>query len=386
MGKNKVQRTDSQPSLQKRNGRGNESRAEDARPRSNGTSHTINGNGSHNNTVYDASSEQDRQPDTPPAGSSPLPRPTDRVLNGDSTTSTAKQVEDTLISLEPIKTESLGTHQHSEMSPSLLSTTPIAESLATPTRIAQIQLVRIKRPGRRACRIGIKVMRPNPLPDSEFILEPVTSNLTSNITEFIPEPPPVFQSDFLATFGPDALDMVEANAKLHSSSGQHLPIQLRDLFPALSDPTSALGIANALRSEHDLPHLTPSKANRIELRRVIAQMREKLYVELVSALSLPLAPDALESDDEAEAEVEGKPSLSMTPTNLDILSRTLLKTFPHEKAVIKPFLADGQDAAYGEKEGKVVWQGGVGRMLGGEGVGFREKAIMDGPVHVFVDQ
>lgn len=291
-----------------------------------------------------------------------------------------------------VETNSIGSlsldldhQQDSTLSPSLLSTDPITDDSLLISRTARIKLVRIKRPGRRTSRIGVKVIRPKPIPDSEFLLEPVTSNVSQEVTESLPEPPPGFQHDFATTFGTDALERLESAAKLHSSSGQHLPIQLRDLFPALSDPASALGIANALRAEQDLPHLMASKATRIALRRVVALVREKLYVELVSALTLPLAPVSMGNEGEEAIDTE-KPDLSMTPTNLDILSRTLPKAFPHDKAAIKAFLAGEHEEAYGEKEGKVVWQGGVGRMLGGAGVGFREKAIQDGPVHIFVDQ
>ena len=171
-----------------------------------------------------------------------------------------------------------------------------------PCRSALVKLVQLRRPGRRAARIGIRIIPRKPRPDERFVLGPITSNLGENITVFNPEVVPGFQQEFTTIFGTEAVEKLAVASKLHASSGQYLPIQVRDLFPTLSEPVSALGMANALRTEHDLPRLTVNKGNRIALRRAVAQMREKLYVELISALSLPLAPTALETDDEMETE------------------------------------------------------------------------------------
>ena len=285
----------------------------------------------------------------------------------------------------PPQSETINIDPNISVSPSLLSAGFTSDGPKSALRSARIKLVRINRPGRRTARVGIKLIRPKPLPSSDFVLELVNSDLSQDTTESVPDLPLGFVRDFSGTFGNDALERLRSAAKLHSSSGQHLPIQLRDLFLALSDPIVTLGMANALREEHDLAPLKANRGNRIAIRRIIAQTREKLYLELVSALSLPLVPipEAAEEEDE---DIEEKPDLSMTPTNLGILVRTLSKAFPHDKEEIKTFLADNGKNAYGEMEGKVVWQGGVGRMTGGPGAGFREKDATDGSVHVFVDQ
>jgi hypothetical protein len=113
----------------------------------------------------------------------------------------------------------------------------------------------------------------------------------------------------------------------------------------------------------------------------LALTRESLYVEMVSALALPHAPIATEDATDTEDEV--KKPLSVTPSSLVTMSAKMARAFPAEKGMIKAFLAN--NLAYGEKRGQVVWQGGVGRMRGGEG-GFRGKVDTDGLCHVFVDQ
>ncbi len=313
-------------------------------------------------------------PDDPGAKYEGLP-----VQNGDLS-------NDMTFSVEPLPDEDPQKYPNGIPSPSLLSTTHATgiEHSALPARSPHIRLVRIRRLGRRASRLGIRIVRLNPLPDTTLALEPVTSNVSQDVS-ILPEPLPGFQPDFQDHFGIDALEMLTSAAKLRSTSGQHLPIQIRELFPTLSDSAAALGIANALRDEHNLPHLASVKSNRVALRRAIAQMREKLYVELVSALALPSAPTAPDTDDERDEPSEEKPKLSMTPTNLSILARTLPKALPHDKATIHVFLADDHHSVFGEKDGRVVWQGGMGKMIGGDGVGFREKNLSDGLVHVFVD-
>ena len=291
-------------------------------------------------------------------------------------------------SLSTPRSRFLGDTNNASPSPSILSTSVDNKAIQqlTASRTFQIKLTRVRRPGRRVSRIGIRIVRPRPLPDADYTLEPVVSNDTHNTVDPVPAPVLAFQNDYSASFGNEALDKLVSLAKLNSSSGNQLPVQIRDLFPALNDPVSAVGIANALRGQSGLPTLTPAKSDRIALRRVVAQTREKLYVELASALSLANAPVTLDTEDEDDNRDPVKPNLSMTPTNLDILSRTLPKAFPNEKGSIRAFLADNHEHAYGETEGKVVWQGGVGRMMGGEGVGFREKTISDGIVHILVDQ
>ena len=286
---------------------------------------------------------------------------------------------------EPPRSETIIIDSNISTSPSLSSAGHTSSHSTSAPRSARIKLVQINRPGRRTSRVRLRLIRPKPLPSSDFIMEPVNSNVSQDMTEPIPDLPLGFLRDFSDTFGNDALDKLGSAAKLYSSSGQHLPIQLRDLFLALCDPIVTLGIANALREEHELARLKANKSNRIAIRRIIAQTREKLYLELVSALSLPLVPLPEAAEDEDE-DTEERPDLSMTPTNLGILSRTLSKAFPHDKEDIKAFLVNNGKNAYGEKDGKVVWQGGVGRMTGGPGAGFREKDATDGLVQVFVDQ
>lgn len=268
------------------------------------------------------------------------------------------------------------------LSPSFISTVPPTDGSTAPTeKSSRVQLVIVKRPGRRGYRVGIKLRRPRaPLLS---LTPPVPDDTSQDETEPPSEVLPGFRNDFTTTFGSDTLATLSASAKLHATSGDRLPLQLRDLFPALAEPGSAMTMANALRANFGLPKLVSTKANRIALLRAVAQTREKLYIELVSALSLPLAPPCVETDEEEEEEV--KPVVTLSPTNLTIMSETLPQAFPGEKGSIRAFLADG-DAAYGEMGGRVIWQGGVGRMRGPEGPGFQGKTVGDSSCHVFVDQ
>jgi hypothetical protein len=217
-----------------------------------------------------------------------------------------------------------------------------------------------------------------------------------------PEPPPpplpldsldsIFQRDLVAAFGADRLNKLNRLSKLHNSSGDALPSQLRDLFPALADPTSSISLANEIRTHLDLPLLS-SSTDKVALRRAIATMREKLYVETASALVLPLAPPAQEEPPIDEDGLPMKEDMSLTPMSLNLLEKALPKRFPVDKAAIKAFLAKvpgNIGAAYGET-GAVVWERGVGRMATEPSSeiwrrGYHGVLNTDGPVHVFVDQ
>jgi hypothetical protein len=202
------------------------------------------------------------------------------------------------------------------------------------------------------------------------------------------EPDPVpdtpCQRDLQSTFSRSTLLQIEDYAKSDNTSGIHLPSHLRDLFPALAGKASAITIANHLRRQFDLPLLS-TKTDELALIRAIANMRLGLYTELVSALILPSAPiPALDTDDEEVPEKKKK--ISLAPSALDHLHKTLPAAFPDDKFAIKLFLAN-QDP-FGEIKGKVIWQDGIGTIVGGDpnGPAFRGKIANEGLVHVFVDQ
>jgi len=198
----------------------------------------------------------------------------------------------------------------------------------------------------------------------------------------LPETP--FQRDLQSTFSHTALLQIQELAKTDNSSGNRLPSHLRDLFPALSDKASAITIANHLRKQFDLPLLS-TKTDSIALIRAIAQMRLGIYTELVSALILPSAPEpAPETDDEEKHEKKKK--ISLAPSALVHLHKALPAAFPDDKYALKLFL--GNHDPFGEMKGKVVWQDGIGSMVGGGpmGPGFRGKISNEGLIHCFVDQ
>lgn len=198
----------------------------------------------------------------------------------------------------------------------------------------------------------------------------------------LPETP--FQRDLQSTFSRSALLQIDELAKNDNTSGNRLPSHLRDLFPALSDKTSAITIANHLRKQLDLPLLS-TKTDSIALIRAVAQMRLGIYTELVSALILPSAPEpAPETDDEEKHEKKKK--ISLVPSALVHMHKALPAAFPDDKYAITLFL--GNHDPLGEMKGKVVWQDGIGTMVGGDpmGPGFRGKISNEGLVHVFVDQ
>jgi hypothetical protein len=261
------------------------------------------------------------------------------------------------------------------------STAPHQSVEIMPQRSFEARIVRTKLKGRRGYRRGVRVIRlssPNVHVASEV---PALKSPTGPLSL---TPSSRLQEQYTAGFTSESLDPLVKAAKLHAATGSHLPAQLRELFEGFANPRDALKIANTVRRAHGQPTLE-GRMNQVQLRRAIAQMREQLYVELVSALSLPSAPQPL-SDNGDSSNDEVKPTLSLTPYSLNILAGTLPKSFPTEKNLIKTFLADDQ-AAYGEKGSKVVWEGGVGRMLGKDGPGFRGNVTgKDDLCHIFVDQ
>jgi hypothetical protein len=204
--------------------------------------------------------------------------------------------------------------------------------------------------------------------------------------EFKPTPP-TFLNDFHSQFGPEQYEALIQKAKEYSTTGSLLPDHVRDLIPALDDLSSAITMANSIRRHLDLPTLKMVKSNRIQILRTAAKTRESLYLSLITSLSLPLAPSPVQgtdTDNETDGTDDERVKISLTPTNLEFMQKTLPQVFPGEKSQIKKFLAEAGPGAYGEKGGKVAWTGGVGRVVGAEG-GFRGKR-QDGDVHVFVDQ
>jgi hypothetical protein len=201
--------------------------------------------------------------------------------------------------------------------------------------------------------------------------------------EPVPTAATPFQRDIQSSFSHSILEQVVELAKVDNTSGNHLPSQLRDLFPVLSDPAQAVIGANHLRRQLQLPLLT-TKTDKVALRRAVAQMRVAIYTEIVSALMLPLAPTpAPETDDESEKVKKKK--ISLVPSALQIMQKALPVAFPEDKYNLKLFIGHG--GILGDTRGKVVWKDGIGQIIGGDpyGPGFRGKVSTDGVVHVFVD-
>lgn len=272
-----------------------------------------------------------------------------------------------------------------ERSPSLESAILTAdESVSTHSKpkTFSAQLVRVKRKGGKGYRTGIRIRSLSLAPETRVTDD--ISDIADSTSQVAADPPlpPSFRSELVAKFGREAFERIEKFAVGDNTSGVHLPAQLRDLFPALNNANVAIQIVNTARLLSDLPSMPDRRSTRVALRRVIAKMRIRLYTELLSALTLPSAPDAPDSD--IDSEQDEKSVITLTPTNLTAMSKALPKAFPQDKADVKAFLSGEMEAAYGEKAGGVVWQSGIGRVLGGHG-GFRGK-VEDGDIHVFVDQ
>ncbi|ORY30026.1 hypothetical protein BCR39DRAFT_530709 [Naematelia encephala] len=240
-----------------------------------------------------------------------------------------------------------------------------------------IKLIHIRRRG-RPTRVGIKIHRQVPRRASTD-RDPIASE-----PEGPPPLPPGFQHDLVDTHGPTALEQLEQLAKTCSTTGEPLPSYLRDLFSHLSDLPQALALINSLRLSLGLPKITLGKSNRIAIIRLLARTRVKLYIDLCAALTLPLAPEA---SGEEGAETEIKEKISLVKGNLEKLGKALPKAFPNDRMAIKAFLKESKE--FGETEGKVVWRGGTGVIVGGGLGGYRGKTHSDaanaGGVHVFVD-
>jgi hypothetical protein len=240
------------------------------------------------------------------------------------------------------------------------------------------RIVTIRRPGRRGARQGVRITR-RPIPVDTDVSRAETPPLE-------PLPRSQFLEDVVEMHGREMYDKLKLASKLHNTSGHLLPPLIRDLLPTLSDRKQGVQLINEVRANFDLPQLS-TRMDRVLLQKALAQMRERLYLELASAFILPHAPPELPPSEET-VEPEDKVSMSMTPSSFETLSRTLPKVFYMDKAGIQAALAS-REGMYGE-EGDVVWQGGVGamkrRLKDGEvGLGYRggEK---EGLVHVFVDQ
>ena len=244
----------------------------------------------------------------------------------------------------------------------------------------RVRRVRVRLATSRRFRPGIRIIQLAAHPDTQAT-HPSEEQPTPTVEES------TFRSDFHDVFGLELLDAIEKSAKENVTTGNPLPSYIRDLFPALEDLSTAVNIANTLRGQFDLPLLVNTKQNRIEMIRSIARTRETLYTTLFTALALPLAPVARKRDrgGESDDENDEKRVISLTPTNLEKLAKTLPKSFPRDKHTIKSFMANGGAGAYGEQDGEVVWEGGVGRVVSAEGL-FRSKTTWEGDVHVFVDQ
>lgn len=264
--------------------------------------------------------------------------------------------------------------------------TPPLSPVVSPKRF-HARLVRRRLPRSRRSRMGIRIIHPlNSLPFSpstgpDMDADPVTKvGHSSEDTAFVAVPKPAHPllGDIAAVFGTDATESIEAEAKVNAITGCPLPHTVRDLFPALDDLPTAVNIANNLRTQLGLPKLVMGKKNRIQILRQVARMRENLYLTLISSLVLPHAPVLGEDEEAGEEKVEE--AIQLTPGNLEVVATKLPKVFPKEKALIKAFMP----MAMGEQSGRVLWNNGVGKIVGAEG-GFRGK-VFDGDTHVFVDQ
>ncbi|WWD09757.1 hypothetical protein V865_007885 [Kwoniella europaea PYCC6329] len=259
-----------------------------------------------------------------------------------------------------------------------------------------VKIIRVRIPGSKRYRQAIRVYRPPPastfIDDTAIDISLDSVLVPESETEVEPEMHSQFQKDIYHTFGKDLIDKIVHQSKLDSTSGATFPSILRDLFPSLSDVHTTLKIVNHVRRQVDLPILEFRRMNRIELRKLIAKMREGLYIDLVSAPILPLArgnpSEAREgtgTDTEFATTDEERVKVTLTPTNLKIMEKKLPKVFPGEKSLIKSFLSEDHKYAYGENMGHVIWQGGIGKVKGkGEG-GFRGKEDIEGDTHIYMD-
>ncbi|WVQ99061.1 hypothetical protein IAU59_006193 [Kwoniella sp. CBS 9459] len=287
-----------------------------------------------------------------------------------------------------------------EKAESYVSTAPSTESSTTQDPIASgephnkrprlhVTWVRTRLPGRRRYRTSIRVHRAAAVVPASAETDEETNMTDNEVTSQVsaaverPEPSTQFQRDFADAFGRETLDKIEHQAKLDSTSGNLTPQIIRDLFPALGDIQSATKVANVIRRQMGLPLLSTTKSDKIALRRALAKMRENLYTEMMVALAIPTAPKSVETDDEEDKGV--KKAVTLTPTAMTILGTKMPKVFATEKNLIKAFLANDHEQAYGEKKGRVVWQGGVGRVVGKGDGGFRGTVNTDGSCHIYVD-
>lgn len=189
-------------------------------------------------------------------------------------------------------------------------------------------------------------------------------------------------------FGQSTLSGIQTQAKENASTGHPLPQTLTDFFPSLDEVNTAVHIANTLRIHYGLDKVKVTRGNRIKIIRMVARMRERVYMNLCAELLLPLAQSAPDTDTEDDMEGPGTDGegdgrlgkIVLAPSNIQALGKYLPKAFPKDKQSLKAALP----LAMGEQAGKVVWESGVGRVIGAEG-GFRSK-VYDGDVHVFVDQ
>ncbi|WWC69093.1 uncharacterized protein I206_103029 [Kwoniella pini CBS 10737] len=256
-----------------------------------------------------------------------------------------------------------------------------------------VKLTKCRIPGSKRYRMAIRIYRPpSPLTtDHEDTEDDTIETHSQSSVPSRAEPPTRTQKDLSDVFGREILDKIEHQSKLDSTAGSTFPSVLRDLFPALSDFNMTVKIVNVFRRQLDLPILDARRLDKIAMRRSIAKMREGLYTELMAALILPLAPppkvvdtdgEITNTDGETEAELD---RVTLTPTNLKILETKLPKNFSAEKGLVKTFLNNDHEYAYGEKLGHVIWQGGIGRMRGKGTEGFRGHYNTDCQTHVFVD-
>jgi hypothetical protein len=259
---------------------------------------------------------------------------------------------------------------------------PLIQPNLPPPRSFSARRVFARLPNKGRYRPAIHIYRyPTDLPiDVQSSEPPLEPNLE-------PQPPPGHRGELVRSFGWDTLTTLET---LRFDS-PHLPPTIRELFSSLSDPNTALLLVNSIRTILGIPRLRLSKKTRVPIIRTLARTRQNILAEVLAGLVLPLAPPTTTmTDDETttDEEVDKKPKIDvirLTPGNLEIMRKVLPKMFPEEKAVIKAFVSGEDGGVYGEDRGKVVWQGGVGRIVGAEG-GFRGKVGEGGPTHVFVDQ
>ena len=257
---------------------------------------------------------------------------------------------------------------------------PESERSSASARPRQIRLVSVRLPGSRRYRMALRVISKR-LPSSVEGISPSEALSPDIPSRSLPKGQ---AGRFVDAFGWETYDKVLELARADSTTGGHLPEQARSLFGVLGELGTTLHLVNAIRSQLELPHIVQTKSNRVDIIRAVAQARQALYADIFVHLTLPTISCSV--DEAGEEQVEDPDAqISLTPDNITKLAKSLLKSFPQDKKGIKTFFKDGKKA-HGEEKGRVVWQGGIGRVIGAGHEGFRGRTGQGGDVEVLMDQ